>query len=96
MTSRSFAPRPTVATSDTRIIPAIAFPGQIHPFDHLVSAWHGSNGAYLTPFPRVTEDWMFASAPILASAAVVLFFVVIVALTFAQWLTFRRRVHYTT
>jgi len=27
---------------------------------------------------------------------VVLFFVVIVALTFAQWLTFRRRVHYTT
>ena len=31
-----------------------------------------------------------------ASAAVVLFFVVIVALTFAQWLAFRRRVHYTT
>jgi sn-glycerol 3-phosphate transport system permease protein len=31
-----------------------------------------------------------------ASAAVVLFFVVIVALTFAQWLAFRRRVHYLT
>ena len=31
-----------------------------------------------------------------ASAAVVLFFVVIVALTVAQWLAFRRRVHYTT
>lgn len=31
-----------------------------------------------------------------ASAAVVLFFIVIVALTFAQWLAFRRRVHYTT
>jgi ABC-type sugar transport system permease subunit len=31
-----------------------------------------------------------------ASAAVVLFFIVIVALTFAQWLVFRRRVHYTT
>jgi ABC-type sugar transport system permease subunit len=31
-----------------------------------------------------------------ASAAVVLFFVVIVALTFVQWLAFRRRVHYTT
>ena len=29
-----------------------------------------------------------------ASAAVVLFFIVIVALTFAQWLAFRRRVHY--
>jgi hypothetical protein len=26
----------------------------------------------------------------------VLFFVVIVALTFAQWLAFRRRVHYLT
>ena len=31
-----------------------------------------------------------------ASAAVVVFFVLIVALTFAQWLAFRRRVHYTT
>ncbi len=31
-----------------------------------------------------------------ASAAVVLFFIVIVTLTFAQWLTFRRRVHYTS
>ena len=31
-----------------------------------------------------------------ASAAVVLFFIGIVALTFAQWLVFRRRVHYTT
>lgn len=31
-----------------------------------------------------------------ASAAVVLFFIVIVTLTFAQWLAFRRRVHYTT
>ncbi len=31
-----------------------------------------------------------------ASAAVVLFFIVIVALTFAQWLAFRRRVHYST
>jgi len=31
-----------------------------------------------------------------ASAAVVLFFIMIVALTFAQWLVFRRRVHYTT
>ena len=30
-----------------------------------------------------------------ASAAVVLFFVAIVALTFVQWLVFRRRVHYT-
>jgi ABC-type glycerol-3-phosphate transport system permease component len=30
-----------------------------------------------------------------ASAAVVLFFTVIVALTFAQWLVFRRRVHYS-
>ena len=30
-----------------------------------------------------------------ASAAVVLFFIAIVALTFAQWLAFRRRVHYT-
>jgi ABC-type sugar transport system permease subunit len=30
-----------------------------------------------------------------ASAAVVLFFIAIVALTFAQWLVFRRRVHYT-
>jgi len=31
-----------------------------------------------------------------ASAAVVLFFIVIVALTLAQWLALRRRVHYTT
>jgi ABC-type sugar transport system permease subunit len=31
-----------------------------------------------------------------ASAAVVLFFIVIVVLTFAQWLAFRRRVHYIT
>jgi ABC-type sugar transport system permease subunit len=31
-----------------------------------------------------------------ASAAVVLFFIGIVALTFAQWLAFRRRVHYTS
>jgi sn-glycerol 3-phosphate transport system permease protein len=30
-----------------------------------------------------------------ASAAVVLFFIVIVGLTFAQWLAFRRRIHYT-
>jgi sn-glycerol 3-phosphate transport system permease protein len=30
-----------------------------------------------------------------ASAAVVVFFVLIVALTVAQWLAFRRRVHYT-
>ncbi len=51
---------------DARIVKAILYPGEIHPFDHLVSAWHGSTGAYLTPFPRVTEDWMFASAPILA------------------------------
>lgn len=35
-------------------------------------------------------------AAIQASAAVVVFFVLIVALTFAQWLAFRRRVHYTT
>jgi len=31
-----------------------------------------------------------------ASAAVVLFFIGIVVLTFAQWLVFRRRVHYTS
>jgi len=31
-----------------------------------------------------------------ASAAVVLFFVVIVGLTLGQWLAFRPRVHYTT
>jgi ABC-type sugar transport system permease subunit len=31
-----------------------------------------------------------------ASAAVVVFFLLIVALTFAQWLAFRRRVHYST
>ena len=31
-----------------------------------------------------------------ASAGVVVFFVLIVFLTVAQWLLFRRRVHYTT
>jgi hypothetical protein len=53
-------------STDTRLFGAALHPGEIHPFDHLVSVWHTSTGAYFTDYPRVVDDWMFLTAAILA------------------------------
>ncbi len=41
-------------------------PGIRHEFDHLVAAWRSDTGGYLPAFPRVIEDWMFLTTPVLA------------------------------
>jgi hypothetical protein len=53
-------------STDTNIGPATLFSGRRQEFQHLVSAWTTKGGRYLPAFPRVTEDWMFLTAPALA------------------------------
>jgi hypothetical protein len=40
--------------------------GRVQPFDHLAMAWNGKTGKFFPAWPRVIEDWMFLTAPILA------------------------------
>jgi len=58
--------------TDVRLANASLFPGQVHPFDHLLAAWHTragvgfTAGAQFKAFPRLLEDWTFLTAPVLA------------------------------
>jgi len=40
--------------------------GQVIPVQHVVSASNAKTGAYLPAFPRLTEDWMSLTAPVVA------------------------------
>ncbi len=53
-------------STDTALFGAALFSGRRQPFQHLVSAWTTKTGGYLPAFPRLTEDWMFLTGPVLA------------------------------
>src|SRR5207253_2098110 len=53
-------------STDTRLLGSSIHDGQDIPYQHLISAWNAKTGSYLTAFPRLVEDWMFLTAPVLA------------------------------
>ncbi len=53
-------------STDGNLFGASIYEGRVIPFQHLISAWSTTNGAYLPAFPRLVEDWMFLTAPIVA------------------------------
>jgi hypothetical protein len=60
------SPDLVAASTDLRILNAVLFPGQVHPFDQLVGAWHQNTNKCFTAFPRLTEDWSFIGTPVVA------------------------------
>jgi subtilisin family serine protease len=53
--------------TDTQLFAASQRPGQVIPFQHLVATWNTNHkGVMFNTFPRLVEDWMFLTTPIMA------------------------------
>ena len=50
-------------STDTRLFGATLHPGQKIFVQHMLSAWHMSDGSYFTAYPRLLDDWTFLGAP---------------------------------
>ena len=64
--NRDGHPDLVTGSTDTRLFGAAIYAGRRQPFQHLISAWSTKTGAYLPAFPRLVDDWMFLTAPVLA------------------------------